>query len=358
MVLLSVSACQEISIRVDISEPERNEKMSSSASPQAVTISDPPDINSHITQTVGIPLNQIETPVFTLPPSLGTEAPPTAAETQTPAFDAVSYLLDWDDLPQNVYLTGGHLKIFDTSYLYSPGTLMGTAYVREFFSHQEDLYFTEVIIHSPVAINIETLHSGFYGSQYTPVEEDWQLGDATLAALTNNQLGYRFSKGNIMVALDLHGTHPYVTFENLYHLAQEIEGRIPAQIPLKPDFPELPGEVNHTLFETYFRELRLVGCESEHLPTDTFVNGDAGFCFRSEIIELITDLKTGIYYPRFNKLLYVKEFQPAFQMGEVITDVLSPVRSFGWQHLPAGEYEAWFWIGDQLVAVLPFTFVP
>ncbi len=276
-------------------------------------------------------------------------------------IDPYSVLLGWEDLPLEVYFSGGHLKMYDVSYLYNPGTLLGTAYVREFFSYPHDLFFTEILIQSPVKITSEMLRAGFYSDTVYPVEEAWQVGEMALAGERQDQLhtfAYRFAEGNTMVVLALQGSHPYASFETVVDLAQKIHQRFPQPMPADQGLPLMGQTLNAELYQTYFQDLVLVDCTQEHNQTNVFMVGDQGFCFRADVKDLIFDLKTGIYSTKYQKLFYVKFFECLPQLGVWTDFVKHPVWDFGWQHLPEGEYEVWFWVNDELAAKLPFTYQP
>lgn len=348
--LLCMTACQEIKISIEAPHADQ--------------------IGSE-TQLPSILMSETATPVV-MPTKTLTQKPtniPTLLPTATPnqkiyfqdEFDPYSILLSWEDLPLDVYFSGGHLKMYDVSYLYNPGNLLGTAYVREFFSYPHDLYFTEILIRSPVKITSEMLRAGFYGDSINPVEDSYQVGELSLAGERQDEkhtFAYRFAEGNTMVVLALQGSHAYASFENIVTMAQNIRDRFPQDFFVNAGLPIMSQELKPDLYAHYFQDLALVDCTLEHKETDVFMFGDQGFCFRADAHDLILNLKTGIYSTRYNKLFYIKFFEPFTHLGEYTDFIKHPVWDFGWQHLPEGEYEVWFWVDDQLVTKLPFSYKP
>jgi hypothetical protein len=117
-------------------------------------------------------------------------------------------------------------------------------------------------------------------------------------------------------------------------------------------------EVHTELQPVYFNTLELVNCEGDQSPTDTFVNGDTGICFHTDILNIIKDLKVGIYSNHYTRLLYKQDFLYSPALGEWTTELFGSIWGYGWQHLPKGEYQALFWVDGQLVAAIPFDFIP
>ena len=159
-----------------------------------------------------------------------------------------------------------------------------------------------------------------------------------------------------MVVLTMAGEHPYKTIQNLYSFAQKIYDGFPHESIDTPTMPLLP--VLKTENRDNFQSIQLTECEADNPKSESFVNGDQGICFSIELTELNFDLKAGIYNPEYAQLFYLTEFQSFFRLGQSNHGLFRPVTDFGWQHLPAGEYQALFWVEGDLVAVLPFTFTP
>lgn len=340
-----IIGCQEISVSIEMPEPI-----------SIPTKTDTPNNEKEFKQnTATLEFFELSQPTPTL--IYQTNIPEKAPSTE---HDISASLLSVEDLPEEIGFIGGDQKIFNSSYLYSPGNLAGIAYVREFYTVQADLFFTEIIIISPVPITSEMMRAGYWGEAYQPVHEEMRLGDFTLACQRNdinNTYGFRFAQENIMVVLVLYGDHTYKTMPHLFSFAQQIYARLPQQSnPSLSNMPQMSfSEMDDS---TYFKSIQLVECGGGNTTPEVFVNGDQGICFSADLRELTFHLKGGIYNPQYERLFYLTEFQHGLKLGESTNGLFHPVADFGWQHLPAGDYEALFWVDDELVAVLPFKFRP
>jgi hypothetical protein len=158
--------------------------------------------------------------------------------------------------------------------------------------------------------------------------------------------------------LALQGSHPFASPENLEAFAQAIEAKLPQEFEGEPDFPIMQQTEDSFLYQTYFYDFVLTDCTAEHVMTDTFSDGDQGFCFQADVKEVLINFQVGIYSPRYERLIYVKQFNSFSKLGEWQDFVFRPVWDFGWQHLTPGNYEVRIWVNDTLAAVRPFQFQP
>ena len=146
--------------------------------------------------------------------------------------------------------------------------------------------------------------------------------------------------------------------ETVRDLAEKIHARLPESLPT-PQKLQMPSTaLDEALFKTYFRSIELARCDGDRPATDFFDDGDMGFCFRADILEYIPNLKVGIYTESYEQLIYLQEFQSSPTIGEWTTGLFFPVWGYGWQHLREGQYRALFWVDDELVASLPFQYIP
>ncbi|NMC46670.1 MAG: hypothetical protein GYA52_07530 [Chloroflexi bacterium] len=281
------------------------------------------------------------------------------------AFDPNLYFFPDELLPQDVTFAGFDQKTLNISYLDSNGDLLGLAYVRQYQSPPSDLFITQTIIQSPVPINSNMLKSGHFGDQYERVQGEYLVGSEAVmletgSTIFNEQhtISYRFYKGNALVIIDLAGWNPFVNIDTVTALANTIYQRLPDEIPQPGAICAPSLEVRDKLLQQYFNTLELVDCEGMQSVTDTFVNGDSGICFHADILNVIKDLKVGIYSNHYSRLLYVKDFLYSPALGDWTTTLMDTIWGYGWQHLPKGEYQALFWVDGQLVSAVPFDFIP
>ncbi|HAF61163.1 MAG TPA: hypothetical protein DCK95_02425 [Anaerolineaceae bacterium] len=281
------------------------------------------------------------------------------------AIDPEQYFFPLSALPEDVDFDNFDRKMVNVSYLDSNGELLGIAYVRQYQSFRDDLFVAQIIIQSPVPITANLLQSGHYGKDYVPAEEDFELGENALILnkqasifLSERTVSYRFYKGNTMVIVDLCGTHPFVTEQNVYQLAKLIEQQLPAELPETNSIPSPSLELHSDLFPRYFNSLELVNCDGEQQPASIFSNGNSGICFHADLANVVKDFKVGIYCDRYERLIYQQDFLYSPSLGDWTTGLFYPIWGFGWQNLPEGEYQALFWVENQLVASIPFVFIP
>ena len=337
LVCLLLSACQEIQITIEV--PEQ--------APQAIPS---PSFSVSITEenddTSGENQQKSTEDIFSEP-----------EEADQSTFDPHPYFFSEEALPQDIVFYSDNEKTFLVSYLNSPGSLLGIAHIREYFSYSSDLFIAQNIIQSPVEVQSIMLHSGHNGDQYLPVDETHSLGEESVIYHGEDGISYRFYKNNIMVVVDVRGGNPWVTEEHAYQLAKCIAEKLPETFPA-PTVIESPSlELNSELKGKYFNKIELVDCYPPHEITDPVIQTELGYCFKADINDVIYNLKTGIYDNRYEKLVYMKEFLLVPQLGEWITGLFFPVWGFGWQHFHEGDYEAYFWVNDQLVEVVPFSLV-
>ena len=279
-------------------------------------------------------------------------------------FDPDLYFFPEEMLPQDTAFTGFDQKTLNISYLESDGNLLGLAHVRHYQAYQSDLFISQTIIQSLVPITSQMLKSGHFGDQYEEVKGDYLVGQEAVmletgSTIFNEQhiISYRFYKGNAMVIIDLFGWNPFVNMDSIYELASTVYKNLPDEIP-QPGMINVPSlQVHPELQSEYFNTLELVDCTGDHPHLDVFINGDKGICFHADILNLIKDLKVGIYSNHYSRLLYVKDFLYSPTLGDWTTTLMDTTWGYGWQHLPEGEYQALFWVDGQLVAAIPFDFI-
>lgn len=339
--LLFNSSCQEINIRVDY--PDDN--------PPASTTND-----ENIAKTT-LPVN----PTAVLKNTPASDNQNGATATQIPVFDPYLYFFPDSALPSEVNFVADDKKTLFVSYLENPGSLFGIAHVREYESYQDDLFAAQNIIQSPIPGQPEMLRTGHHGNDFQPTSSNHSLGDYSLSyhvrTETENYYSYRFYKNNMIVVVDLRGFHPFVTEENVYRLAKMIYDKLPQEFPIAERMETPPLELHPELTKKYFYNLEMTTCQPPYAVTDPVLETELGYCFRADIIELIRNLKVGLYDEHYGKVVYMKEFLFTPEMGEWVTGFFFPVWGYSWQHFHAGEYQALFWVDDQLAASIPFTFV-
>ncbi|MBN1265930.1 MAG: hypothetical protein JXA25_10585 [Anaerolineales bacterium] len=318
-----------------------------------IVIEYPESPSAALSETPSLPT--VSGPVISPTPFPEVRAGPLTADNAS--FDPYLYFFPDEVLPQDVTFVADDKKTLLVSYLDSPGTLIGIAHVREYESYPENIFVTQTLIQIPIETRPEMLHTGHFGDSFIPTEDEFSLGEKSVFYRFEDELCYRFFQSNIMVIVDMWGTHPFVTEENLYKLAKTIQNSLPDSFPI-PELIESPSlELQSELSGRYLRDIELVTCHPPHEITDPVVATNLGYCFRADIVELILNLKVGIYDKQFNKLVYMKEFLFFPPMGEWITGLFFPVRGYAWQLFHAGEYEALFWVNDLLVEVIPYTLV-
>lgn len=293
-------------------------------------------------------------------PSLETSMPTSTVEpisTEMPDFDSSRYFFSIEALPKEVNFIADDEKTLLVSYLESPGSLFGVAHVREYESYPDDIFVAQNLIQCPIAVQPNMLLSGHHGQDFHPTTARRSLGEKSVIYHLEDKISYRFYQNNMMVVIDLRGSHPFVTEENAYLLAKSIYGKLPEDFPISTLIESPSLDYQSELSGKYFRAIEFVSCHSPHIVTDPVVETELGYCFRTDIVELILNLKVGIYDKRYEKLVYMKEFLFVPQMGEWVTGLFFPVWGYGWQHFHEGEYEALFWVDDQLVEVIPYTLV-
>jgi hypothetical protein len=297
-----------------------------------------------------------------MPPATPTPARVETQEAESSiSFDPYDYFFNESDLPQDVVFNADNEKTLFVSYLVNPGTLHGIAHVREYNSYDSEIYVTQNIIQSPVPGEPEMLRTGHHGSLFLPTPPDMSLGDYSLyvhlQSATENDYSYRFYKNNMIVIVDLRGSHPFVTEENVYRLAKKIYDKLPEEFPIAEQMETPSLDLQPGLTQKYFYNLEMTTCQAPYEATDPVIDTELGYCFRADIVELVRNLKVGIYDEHYGKVVYMKEFLDMPEMGEWVSGFFFPVWGYSWQHLHAGEYQALFWVDDQLAASIPFTFV-
>ena len=280
----------------------------------------------------------------------------------TPLIDPEQYFFPVGALPEDVNFDSFNRKMVNVSYLDSNGDLLGIAYIRQYQSDRDDLYVTQMILQSPVPITSNLLQAGHYGKDYLPAAENMLLGEN--ARILNKQasiflsertVSYRFYKGNTMVMVDLCGTHPFVTEQNAYQLAQLIEQKLPAELPTADGIVSPTLKYSPDLFAQYFKSLDLVDCDKQQ-PVQTYHEGNSGICFHADLVDVIKDFKVGIYSERYERVIYQQEYLYSPALGDWTSGLFHPIWGFGWNNLPQGDYQALFWADNQLVASIPFAF--
>ena len=277
------------------------------------------------------------------------------------SFDPYDYFFDESDLPQDVHFNADNEKTMFVSYLVNPGTLHGIAHIRQYDSYESSIFVAQDIIQSPVPGEPEMLRTGHHGGDFEVTPPDMSLGDYSLRlhmqSETENDYSYRFYKNNMIVIVDLRGSHPFVTEENVYRLAKTIYDKLPEEFPVAEDMDTPSMELQPELTEKYFYALEMTTCQPPYEVTDPVVETELGYCFRADVLNLIRNLKVGLYDEHYKKVIYMKEFLYMPQLGEWNTGFFFPVWGYSWQHLRAGQYRALFWVDDQLAASLPITYV-
>lgn len=280
----------------------------------------------------------------------------------TLVIDPEQYFFPVNALPENANFNSFNRKIVNVSYLDSNGDLLGILYIRQYQSDRDDLYVTQMILQSPVPITSNLLQAGHYGKDYQPAAEDMLLGEN--ARILNKQasiflsertVSYRFYKGNTMVMVDLCGTHPFVTEQNAYQLAQLIEQKLPAELPIADGIASPTLQYSPDLFSQYFKALDLVDCD-KHQLVQTYREGNTGICFHADLVNVIKDFKVGIYSERYERVIYQQDYLYSPALGDWTSGLFHSIWGFGWNNLPQGDYRALFWVDDQLVASIPFAF--
>ena len=339
LVVFMLSGCQEISISVQIPE-----------NPGVTT----PTL--HPMETQAVETGEGKEQQNQSAESLKTTIEP-HSDTDEKSFDPYQYYFPNSALPSDIGFYTDNRKTFLVSYLESPGSLLGLAHVQEYLAYESDLFIAQDIIQSPIDIQPFMLHSGHNGNMYFPTEEKYALGEESVIYHGDDGISYRFYKSNMMVVVDVRGSHPWVTEEHAYQLAQLIEQKLPQSFPIPELIDSPPMDYDSTLSGQYLKDIQLVDCYPPHEITDPVVQTEMGYCFKTEVIDIIYNLKVGIYDKRYDKLVYMKEFLLVPQMGEWITGMFYPVWGYGWQHFHEGDYEALFWVNDQLVEIVPYSLI-
>ncbi|MBN1266434.1 MAG: hypothetical protein JXA25_13140 [Anaerolineales bacterium] len=274
-------------------------------------------------------------------------------------FDPEAYFFPQESLPQDVYFHVDNRKTLLVSYLENPGSLYGIAHVREYYAYNENLFVTQILIQLPLDGRPEMLRSGHFGQDFVPTTEERSLGDASvqLHYLAEKEISYRFYRNNIMVVVDVRGSHPFATEDNAYQLAKQIYDTLPEFFPFPEMIESPPLELQSSLRGRYFRDLMLVDCYPPFEQTNPLIETEMGYCFQADVTELILNLKVGIYDKRYDRLVYMKEFLTLPPLGEWRTGLFYPVWGYSWQHFHEGDYEALFWVDDQLVEVIEYTYL-
>ena len=308
---------------------------------------------------IEFPQEETATPADPAPVPVKTSSPvPTALPSPNAPFDPYPYLLTFDDLPTELSFSGGDLQIFAVSYLQSDGNILGTAYSRGYSSYPENIFINQIIFQSPQPFQPGSLRTGHFGRDFVMASAEETLGQAAAIYQFEDKVSYRFYQNNLMVSVDMAGDDELVSVETVRDLAEKIHARLPESLPT-PQKLQMPSTaLDEALFKTYFRSIELARCDGDRPATDFFDDGDMGFCFRADILEYIPNLKVGIYTESYEQLIYLQEFQSSPTIGEWTTGLFFPVWGYGWQHLREGQYRALFWVDDELVASLPFQYIP
>ena len=301
---------------------------------------------------------EIATPAVTLTPAPSIES---TAETQAGGFNPDDYFFSESDLPQDVYFNADNKKTMFVSYLQNPGTLHGIAHIRQYDSYESSIFVAQDIIQSPVPGEPEMLRTGHHGGDFEVTPPDMSLGDYSLRlhlqSETENDYSYRFYKNNMIVIVDLRGFHPFVTEENVYRLAKTIYDKLPDEFPVAEEMDTPSLELQPELTDKYFYTLEMTTCQPPYEVTDPLLETELGYCFRADVLNLIRNLKIGLYDEHYKKVIYMKEFLYMPQLGEWDTGFFFPVWGYSWQHFREGQYRALFWVDDQLAASIPITYI-
>jgi len=335
--LLFLTGCQEIRIVVEVPEEDSSVQV----------LEDEPLLPDDVQLTCAAQAPIEKTAVPT-------------SEVEVPeAFNPDLYFFPQEALPDEVSFHADNKKTLLVSYLENPGSLYGIAHVREYCAYEDDLFVTQILIQLPLDGRPEMLRSGHFGQDFKPAPEGMALGDESLLLHyeAENQISYRFYRNNIMVVVDILGAHPFAAEENAYQLAKLIYDTLPEDFPTPENIESPPLDLQPSLSGRCFRDLILVNCYPPYEETKPVIETELGYCFQADVTELILNFKVGIYDKRYDRLVYMKEFLTIPSMGEWRTGLFFPVWGYGWQHFHEGEYEALFWVDDQLVEVIEYSYV-
>ena len=335
ILLLITSGCQEVSIYIDYPKDDGQEEMITKES---------------ATDTPKLAPTRTPAP---LPQALSQD------NNEEVEIDIDQYFFPVEMLPENIGFDYDSVKQYNVSYLESPGSLLGIAHVRSYYSNDDDLYVMQVIIHSPLPGQVEMLNAGHYQREQVRDLNENSLGDYAMIGHLNNDeenfYQYRFYKENIIVIITLVGKHPFVSQDNVFQLAKAVEEKLPDKLPAVERIITPSLEIEQGAADQYFRKLELIECESGETLAESIPYTHQDICFKANVSKLISNLKVGIYDEKNNEIIYLKEFIAAPQFGERVYNLLSCEWGFAWTELYAGDYQALFWANDQLAKPIPFT---
>ena len=283
----------------------------------------------------------------------------TTADFQEEAFDVNAYFFPVEMLPEDIELYYDSIKHYNVSYLQNPGSLLGIAHVRSYYSNDDDLLVMQTIVQSPLPGQTEMLKAGHYERYLSKDNGGASLGDYAMGGFLNsseeNFYLYRFYKGNILVFITLSGHHPFVAKDYAHSLAKAIEEKLPDEFPVVENINTPSLEFHQELAGTYFQQLTLVDCDNQKEIVGNIQFRHQGICFKADVIKLIANLKVGLYDEKYNQIIYMKEFISAPQFGESIYEFLSCEWGFAWSEIHSGDYQVLFWVNDQLVQSIPLS---
>ena len=337
--LLASSGCQEITISVEYNSDESRKEGTQTAMDSAAQATASPSLKP--TRTPFLPTQE------------------SISETENDSFDPEKYFFPEEMLPEGMSFNSSDNLTYYASYLFSPGSLFGVAHVKLYEASIYSISIEEVIIESTIPVSPQNLKVGHNHEELKPDTSEQALGDyaMTMTSMTHNAITYHyhFYKDNIIVLLSLGGMDPYVSKENVYQLAKAIEDRLPEQYAVIDGIDAPSLELQPGLIDNYFKELELMSCNNPELSLDAIPIRAYGFCYYADTTKLIRSFKTGIYSDEYHEVIFIKDFNSPPQLGKQYAELFSSEWDFAWHELQAGDYQALFWVDDQLVKAIPFT---
>ncbi len=333
------SGCQEIGISIQYNKQEINTEKAQTANKLNIT-----------------PTSSIPAPTRT--PYLPTQESSQGSEDTT--YDPHDYFFPDNLLPEDISFHVSDTMIFNVSHLFEPGNLSGIAYVKLYQASAYSLTIEEIIVQSSAPTSPESLKAGHHNEYFLPDSSDQALGDyamvlTSMMHASEKTYHYHFYKDNTIVLLSLGGMDPFVSKENVYMLAQAIEERLPDQSPLAASINSPSLDLHPELFEEYFNNIEFISCVNPDYPLDAIPVNAFGLCFYTDIKKFIEDFKVGIYADDSRQIIFIQEFNSSPPLGKKYTDYYQGLYGFPWQEFSIGDYQALFWIDDQLVKSIPFT---
>ena len=283
----------------------------------------------------------------------------TSSEPEEKDFDVSSYFFPNEMLPGDVDFSYDSIRHYNVSYLNNPGSLLGIAHIQSYDADNDNLHVMQIIVQSPLPGQAEMLKAGHEGQGLVRDLGDARLGDYAMTSHLDNNFEnsyqYRFYKGNIVVIVITRGNHSFVNQDNTHHLAKTIEEKLPDDFPAAEKINAPSLDLKQDLADEYFRQLDLIDCEAREKIIGNIQYRNQGLCFKADVIKLITNLKVGLYDERYAQIIFIKDFISAPQFGELEYGLLMSEWGFAWSELHTGDYQALFWVDDQLVKSIPFS---